>query len=303
MRCTIESGSNTHSCPPRRMVPPSSDVTSRRSILPSRSCHSVMSAITGCGVSGSNSVLWAFANPDTARAYSITASCMPRQMPRYGMPCSRACRIALIFPHSPRCLEPPWHAPRIIAREPAGTGFLYAVGIDVLDLDLCSGIYPRVYQRLGERLVRLREIDVLADERDADGALRVLERVDELLPRREIRGLRIEAELAADDLIEPLPVQHYRNLVDAVDVGSRDHRLHRHIGKQGDFPALVVRQRAVGAAQKHVGLDPDLAQLLHRMLGGLGLDLARRSHIRHQREVDEAIVVPPQLDRHLPDRL
>ncbi len=54
----------------------------RSSTAPSRFCHSVISAITGCGVSGSNSVLLASREPATWRAYSITASCMPRQMPR-----------------------------------------------------------------------------------------------------------------------------------------------------------------------------------------------------------------------------
>jgi hypothetical protein len=32
---------------------------------------------------------------------------------------------------------------------------------------------------------------------------------------------------------------------------------------------------AVGAAQQGIGLDADLAQLLHRVLGGFGLELAR----------------------------
>ena len=75
------------------------------------------------------------------------------------------------------------------------------------------------------------------------------------------------------------------------------------VGEERDLPALVVRQRAVGAAQQHVGLDTDLAQLLHRVLRGLGLDLAGGGDVRHQREVDEAGVVAADLDRHLPDRL
>jgi len=64
------------------MVPPRSDFSSRIFTVPSASFHSVISAITGVGVSGSNSVLLAFFRPATWRAYSMVATCMPRQMPR-----------------------------------------------------------------------------------------------------------------------------------------------------------------------------------------------------------------------------
>src|SRR5437773_150621 len=50
-------------------------------------------------------------------------------------------------------------------------------------------------------------------------------------------------------------------------------------------------------------LDADLAQLLDRMLRRLGLDLARRGDVGHQRQVDVADVVAPELEADLPDRL
>ncbi len=74
------------------------------------------------------------------------------------------------------------------------------------------------------------------------------------------------------------------------------------VGEQRDLAALVVRQRAVGAAQQHVGLDTDLAQFLDRVLGRLGLDLAGRGDVRHQREVNVADIVASHLDPHLADR-
>ena len=77
-------------CAPRRIVPPRSDAASRRSIAPSFPLHSVTSAMTGCGVPGLNSVLSAPSSPAQWRAYSITATCIPRQMPRYGTRFSRA---------------------------------------------------------------------------------------------------------------------------------------------------------------------------------------------------------------------
>ena len=75
------------------------------------------------------------------------------------------------------------------------------------------------------------------------------------------------------------------------------------VGEQRDLAPLVVRQRPVGAAQQHVGLDTDLAQFLDRVLGRLGLDLAGRGDVRHQRQVDVAGVVAPEFDAHLADRL
>ena len=62
-------------CAPRRIVPPRS----------STSFCSGSRSITGYGVSGSISVEFAPSSPTTWRANSETATCMPRQMPRYGI--------------------------------------------------------------------------------------------------------------------------------------------------------------------------------------------------------------------------
>ena len=63
--------------------------------------------MTGYGVSGSNSLEFAPSIAQTCRAYSITAICMPRQMPRNGTPRSRAKRVAVILPSTPRPPKPP----------------------------------------------------------------------------------------------------------------------------------------------------------------------------------------------------
>ena len=66
-----------------------------------------MSAITGCSVESENSALCASLQPTTWRANSMTAICMPRQMPRYGTSCSRAYCAARIMPSMPRSPKPP----------------------------------------------------------------------------------------------------------------------------------------------------------------------------------------------------
>ena len=67
--------SSSTACAPRRIVPPRS----------STSFCSGSRSITGYGVSGSISVELAPSSPTTCRANSETATCMPRQMPRYGI--------------------------------------------------------------------------------------------------------------------------------------------------------------------------------------------------------------------------
>ena len=70
-----------------------------------------------------------------------------------------------------------------------------------------------------------------------------------------------------------------------------------------DLLADVVREGAVGAQHEHVRLDTDAPQLVDRVLGGLGLELADRVEIRHQRDVDEADVLTAHVVAKLPDGL
>ncbi len=63
--------------------------------------------MTGYGVSGSISVEFAPSSPQTLRANSETATCIPRQMPRYGISRSRATWQAVIFASQPREPKPP----------------------------------------------------------------------------------------------------------------------------------------------------------------------------------------------------
>ena len=81
---------------PRRMVPP-------RFILD----ISGMEMMIGSVVCSLNSAESALGMPHTLRAYSITASCMPRQTPRKGVLVSRAHLMALIIPSVPRKPKPP----------------------------------------------------------------------------------------------------------------------------------------------------------------------------------------------------
>lgn len=82
-----------------------------------------------------------------------------------------------------------------------------------------------------------------------------------------------------------------------------DHRFRANIGEQRDLAPLVGRNFAVGAAQQNIGLDADFAQLLHRMLGRLGFQLACGRDVGQQGQMDETGVFRTVLKAHLADGL
>ena len=103
--------------------------------------------------------------------------------------------------------------------------------------------------------------------------------------------------------VQPLLVVADRHLVDAVDVERGDHGIRLDAALQRDLAPRIGRDRMLGAAEQEVRLDADAAQLAHRMLGRLGLQLAGRGEERHQRQVQIGDPVAAELEAELPDRL
>src|SRR5690606_7415131 len=103
---------------------------------------------------------------------------------------------------------------RIHALEACRALALDALRVDVVDHRPGAGVDPGVNQRLRERLVRFREVDVLSDQRDVHFRLRVLEPVYEPLPHAQVGRRRVQAKRAAHDVVETLRVQHRGYLVD-----------------------------------------------------------------------------------------
>ena len=159
-------------------------------------------------------------------------------------------------------------------------------------------------QRLDQRFVGVLEAGVLADHGDGHLALVVLDGVGDLVPAGEV-GLRrvVDAEGGEHLAVEPLGVVGGRHVVDVGDVERLDHRRLADVAEQRELPPLLRRDRPVGAHQQDVGLDADLAKLLDRVLGRLGLQFARRRDVGHQRQVDVDGVVARQVVAELADRL
>ena len=127
--------------------------------------------------------------------------------------------------------------------------------------------------------------------------------LEQLVPLGQVRLAELEAELLADEPVEPLRLQHPRHLVDVGDVGARDDRARVDVGEERDLVADVARELLVRAADDDVGMDTDAAQLVDRVLRRLRLQLAGRLDERDERDVDVDDVLGADLAPELADRL
>ncbi len=147
------------------------------------------------------------------------------------------------------------------------------------------------------------ELHVLADECDLDGVRPLGDALRQLGPLAQIRLGVAEAQLAADEIVEPLRLQRLGHEVDVVDVLVRDHGVLVDVGEEGDLVADVGRERIARAADDDVGVDTDAAQLVDGVLRRLRLQLAGRVDERHQRDVEVEHVLRAGLAADLADRL
>jgi hypothetical protein len=175
--------------------------------------------------------------------------------------------------------------------------------IQVADPDARACVQPGVDQRLVQRLVGIHEVNVLADHGYLHLAVLQRARPGHPAPFGQVGRRQVEAEVLRHQLVQALVVEYLGDFVDVVHVHGRDHGVDRHVGEQRDLAPLALRQRPVGAAQQHVRLDADRQQLLDRMLGRLGLHLARGADVRHQRQVQVHRALAPELDAELADGL
>ncbi len=113
----------------------------------------------------------------------------------------------------------------------------------------------------------------------------------------------LEVEHATDVVVEAFVVEDERDLVERVGVDRGDDPLLGDVAELADLLLQPGRDRPVRAADDHVGLDAPAAQLGDRVLGRLGLLLARRADERHQGHVDVEDVLPADVLAELPDRL
>ena len=191
-------------------------------------------------------------------------------------------------------------------QDPVGVGEgigLELLGADEVDLDVDAVVPAAVLERLDHRLVGVLELDVLADQRDPDGAVGGVGAPAELLPVGEIGWRSLDPEVVEDQVVHPLGPERERHLVGVVDVAGGDHGLLGKRAEQGDLAADVAVEAGLGAAQDRVRLDADPAQLVDRVLGRLRLQLAGVADVGNERQMQEHRPFRAEVRVELADRL
>ena len=155
-------------------------------------------------------------------------------------------------------------------------------------------------QRLGDREVGIREVDVLAHQRDSHVLLRVVHPAQQVVPGGPIHVAERQVQPAHHVGVEFLPVQHLGDVVDRRRIRGGDHAVDVDVAHQRDLVLQRLRHVAVTAQDQRVRRDADAAQGGYRMLGGFGLQLPRRRQKRDQRDVQEEAVLPADRMPHLP---
>ena len=183
-------------------------------------------------------------------------------------------------------------------------GGLAVVAGHPADVDLGVVGEPAGAQRLGRRQVGVGQVDVLADQRDGDAAGRAgapgaAGRPSRSSPRRGTAG-------------RAGGPRRRRGPRSAAPWGCRRSTARRPrtttASSSTSHIRLILRLRPslMGRSDRQhdrVRLDADAAQRGHRVLGGLGLQLAGRADVRQQRHVQEEAAVPADLVPDLADGL
>jgi hypothetical protein len=121
---------------------------------------------------------------------------------------SRANRAAPILPSMPRLPKPPGTRIASYFCSWLTLSGVIGLGVEVVDLHAHVVLQPGVAQRLVQRLVAVRQVDVLADHGDLHFALRMLHLVHQVVPALEVGRRRVQAQLVADQAVQALLVQH-----------------------------------------------------------------------------------------------
>ena len=159
-------------------------------------------------------------------------------------------------------------------------------------------------QRLGDRLIGVFKLRVLANNRNAHQAFRIVDPVSNVFPDGQIGlGRWADRKGVQNGLVHAFAIIGEGRLIDRFEILCRDHRIRTHIAEQRQLFALLLRDGAFGSADQNIGRNADRAQLFHRVLGGFRLQLARGRDIGQQREMHEQALSTGLVIGELADRL
>ncbi len=149
------------------------------------------------------------------------------------------------------------HQDRVHAFEQTGALVLDVFGVDVTEIHFGTALDAGVAHGLDQRFVGIEKFHVLADHGDGDFLLGIQLGIDHAVPLGEIGATAFEAETLEHIVVQPLGMQHARNLVDGVGVRQADHRSLFDVGEQGDLAPRGQVDRYFRTAHQHVRLQAD----------------------------------------------
>ena len=164
-------------------------------------------------------------------------------------------------------------------RRCAAVGFA-VVGGHPAHLNLGAVLEAAGTQRFGHRQVSIGEVNVLAHQCDPHSFRGLVHSLEQVVPLRPVDVTKRQAEPAHHVGVEFLAVQHLGDVVDRRRVRGGDHTVDVDVAHQGDLVLQRFGHVAVAAQDQRVGRDADAAQRGDRVLGGFGLQLARRRQNR-----------------------
>ena len=140
--------------------------------------------------------------------------------------------------------------------------------------------------------IRVLELHIFTGHRN--GHLPVIMLQDSghhIMPAGHILRFQGHIQLLQHDVVHVLFFQQLGHFVNAFRRQVLDDRFLIHVAEHSQFCNHVFRHGMLTAAHQDIRRNTDAAQFLHTVLGGLRLQLARRTDIGNQRYVDVQHVV------------
>jgi len=178
-----------------------------------------------------------------------------------------------------------------------------------LHLDLVG--HPGEDEALGDGLVGVLVLYVLSHQGDGNRFFRVLQALQKPNPVAEVGRVAaflvfvapLGVEAVDDELARAFVAEQERHLVDRLRVEHLDDGLLLDVAKEGDLAPHLRGDGPLRPADDGVRLKAVGEELLHGVLRGLRLQLARGAQVRDERKVGDHRVARAQLVAQLADGL
>ena len=201
-----------------------------------------------------------------------------RRMCRTNLPLNAAITVAAGNQDAVRACE--------LRRDLCRIGVIKLFGVDPSNADVVAVRPTGVSECFHHGEIRVRELGVLPNDGDLHRRLLCDDLCNELLPLRKLRCGGRDAKFANEQVAKAELLKLQRHFVDGARSGGGDDRLHWNVGEEGDLLAHIIWDRMIGAEDNHVRLNTAAAQLLHRVLRWLRLQLTGCGEFWKEGDVD-----------------